>query len=74
MLEAAAVSQGSDNHSAAPLEGDAPKWEFPKIKGTLFGGPRNKDPTIQGTLFWVLFIRILLYRVPCFEVLIVRIL
>ena len=24
-------------------------WEFPKIRGTLFGGPCNdKDPTIQG--------------------------
>ena len=23
-----------------------PKWEFPKIRGTLFGGPYNKDPTI----------------------------
>ena len=21
-------------------------WEFPKIGGTLFGGPYNKDPTI----------------------------
>ena len=21
-------------------------WEFPKIRGTLFGGPYNKDPTI----------------------------
>ena len=22
------------------------KWEFPKIRGTLFSGPCNKDPTI----------------------------
>ena len=22
------------------------KWEFPKIRGTLFWGPYNKDPTI----------------------------
>ena len=21
-------------------------WEFPKIRGTLFWGPYNKDPTI----------------------------
>ena len=21
-------------------------WEFPKIRGTAFGGPYNKDPTI----------------------------
>ena len=25
-------------------------WEFPKIRGTLFGGPYNKDPTIYGTI------------------------
>ena len=25
-------------------------WEFPKIWGTLFWGPYNKDPTIQGTM------------------------
>ena len=24
------------------------KWGFPKIRGTLFWGPYNKDPTIQG--------------------------
>ena len=23
-------------------------WEFPKIRGTLFWGPHNKDPTILG--------------------------
>ena len=23
-----------------------PIWEFPKIRGTLFWGPYNKDPTI----------------------------
>ena len=22
------------------------KWEFPKIRGTLFRGPSNKDPSI----------------------------
>ena len=26
-------------------------WEFPKIRGTRFGGPYNKDPTIEGTIF-----------------------
>ena len=25
-------------------------WEFPKIWGTLFWGPYDKDPTIQGTI------------------------
>ena len=24
--------------------------EFPKIQGTLFWGPYNKDPTFQGTI------------------------
>ena len=23
-----------------------PKWEFPKIRGSLFVGPYNRDPTI----------------------------
>ena len=30
-------------------------WEFPKIRGTLFGGPYNKDPTkvlLFGVLDW----------------------
>ena len=27
-----------------------PTWEFPKIRGTLFWGPYNKDPTIWGTI------------------------
>ena len=26
--------------------GPIPIWEFPKVRGTLFGGPYNKDPTI----------------------------
>ena len=26
------------------------KWEFPKIRGTFFLGPYNKDPTIWGTI------------------------
>ena len=25
-------------------------WEFPKIRGTLFWGPYNKDPIFQGTI------------------------
>ena len=25
-------------------------WEFPKIRGTIFWGPYNKDPTIESTL------------------------
>ena len=27
-----------------------PTWEFPTSRGTLFGGPYNKDPTIWGTI------------------------
>ena len=26
-------------------------WEFPTIRGTLFWGPNNKDPTIWGTFY-----------------------
>ena len=26
------------------------RWEFPKIRGTLFWGPYNKDPTTYGTI------------------------
>ena len=25
-------------------------WEFPKIRGTVFWGPYNKDPTVSGTI------------------------
>ena len=25
-------------------------WEFPKLRGTVFWDPYNKDPTIQGTI------------------------
>ena len=28
----------------------ATMWEFPKIRGPLFWGPYNKDPTIEGTI------------------------
>ena len=31
---------------SAPLE----TWGFPKIKGTLFGGPHNKDYSILGSI------------------------
>ena len=26
------------------------KWEIPKIRGALFWGPYNKDPTIWGSI------------------------
>ena len=26
------------------------RWEFPKIRGTLFGGPHNKDYSILGSI------------------------
>ena len=25
---------------------EGPKWEFPKIRGNLFWGPYNRDPSI----------------------------
>ena len=25
-------------------------WDFPKVRGTLFWGPYNKDPTISGSI------------------------
>ena len=28
------------------LSNSIPLWEFPKIRGTFFWGPYNKDPTI----------------------------
>ena len=28
-----------------------PTWEFPKIRGILFGGPYFKDPTIYKVLY-----------------------
>ena len=36
---------------------ERPMWEFPKIRirGTLFWGPYNKDPTILGTTLGSLF-------------------
>ena len=30
-------------------------WELPKVSGTLFWGPYNKEPTIQGTILGSLF-------------------
>ena len=27
-------------------DGPAERWEFPKIRGTVYWGPYNKDPTI----------------------------
>ena len=33
----------------AALDQPATIWEFPKIRGTLFWCPYNRDPTIYGT-------------------------
>ena len=41
------TSQGV--HMQAPynlIHASIHTWEFPKIRGTLFRGPYNKDPTI----------------------------
>ena len=37
-------------------------WEFPKFKGTLFGGPYNKDPTI-----WVTILGSPIFRKPSYK-------
>ena len=29
-----------------------PIWEFPKIRGTSYGGPYDEDPTIWGAVLW----------------------
>ena len=31
------------------------KWEFPKIRDTLFGGPHNKDDSILGSILRSLY-------------------
>ena len=31
---------------AQPEQARGDMWEFPKLQGTLFWGPDNKDPTI----------------------------
>ena len=41
--EKGCVVKGVAQSLSDPL---TPMWEFPKIGGTLFGGPCNKDPTI----------------------------
>ena len=39
-------------HTGEPLSSETPNiGEFPKIRGGLFAGPYNKDPTIKGTIF-----------------------
>ena len=43
------VQASSLGHPAVPKISSTTfrtSWEFPKIRGTLFGGPYNKDPTI----------------------------
>ena len=37
--------QDKKRRAAAP-PGSSSMWEFPKIRGTLFWGPYDKDPTI----------------------------
>ena len=32
------------------IRGSIRGFRFPNIRGTLFGGPYNKDPTIWGTI------------------------
>ena len=37
-------------------------WEFPKIRGTLFGGPHNKDHSFLGSMLGSPYFGKLLYR------------
>ena len=39
------LQYGCKNRGFQGLELGGCKWEFPKIRGTLFWGPYNKDPT-----------------------------
>ena len=36
----------ASNQTFYPSEIREPIWEFPKIRGTLFWGPYNKDPIV----------------------------
>ena len=36
-------------------------WGVPKMRGTVFGGPQNKDPTILGYYIGVPYFRKLSY-------------
>ena len=44
VVHAATKAEIRDGPSLPPLGEDIPKWEFPKIWGTLFGGPCSPDP------------------------------
>ena len=39
-------SKVKGQESSAKLAKNKAMWEFPKIRGTLLGGPYNKDPAI----------------------------
>ena len=44
-------SEGLCSLGALWLSPSGATWEFPKLRGTLFWGPYNKDPTInKGTI------------------------
>ena len=43
-----AVSLPKDERSEHSCFAEASLWDFPKVRGTLFWGPYNKDPTILG--------------------------
>ena len=46
-------------------------WGFPKISGTLFGGPHNKDYSILGSILGSPYFGKLPYR-TCYKILLIR--
>ena len=41
-----AQTRSTGGNECCTLKAPTSEWEFPKIGGTLFWGPSNKDPTI----------------------------
>ena len=39
------MREGKSEGALCVFEGSGLNWGFPKIRGTLFWGPDNKDPT-----------------------------
>ena len=68
VLHAFAPEASSDHHSClkmfdtpagGSLRSTQHKWEFPKIRGTVFWGPYNKDP---GSYYLGYYIRVPYFR------------
>ena len=44
------IHAGPERIDTQPVCASSHNWEFPKMRGTLFWDPRNKDPIIWGTI------------------------